>query len=402
LDARIAFDHNASAPLLPQALEAMLVMLPHQANPSSVHAEGRLARKAIEDARASLAEAVGCAASRIVFTSGASEAAAHALSPVLRKGASEIRLGALHVSAVEHPCVLAGGRFAAGQTALLPVDGEGRVDCDALEEALRRHDPSSGPAMVAVQAANNETGVLQPLDEISRIARAHGAFVTVDAAQAFGKAGFRADAVDADFILLSAHKIGGPQGAGALILGRDGLAPLPLIAGGGQEGRQRAGTQNVAAIAGFGAAARHLWSVSERAGIARLRDLIEQQVRSICAKAGNRCGPPAFFSANAPRLANTSCFAIAGLKAETAVIALDLAGVAVSSGSACSSGKVQPSHVLQAMGVDGDLARCALRISIGAGSNEDHVDRFAEALERIVRRSGQGIPNKGNPAPGTP
>ena len=386
---RAYLDHNASAPLQAEARIAMLAALDAGGNASSVHAEGRAARGLVEKARRQLAEAVGVSAGQVVFTSGASEAAAHALSPILRAGGAEIPVSRLYISATEHPCVLAGGRFAPEAIEILPVDATGMLDMAALAEALAGHDGKAGSPMVAVQLANNETGVIQPIEKIAELVHARDGFLVVDAVQALGRIPFSVPELGAHFVLLSSHKTGGPQGAGALILGNGTISPVPLIRGGGQESFNRAGTENVAAIAGFGAAAALAGQTAGEMGvIAALRDSIEDGITTICGEAGNKAGAPVFFGREAAggRLANTSCFAVPGIKAETALISLDLAGVAVSSGSACSSGKVKKSHVLQAMGADDELAACALRVSAGPQSTGRDAEAFLGAFRNIVNR----------------
>jgi cysteine desulfurase len=307
----------------------------------------------------------------------------------LRVKGRERPVSRLYVSAIEHPCVLSGGRFGADTMEYLPVSESGVIDTAVLEKRLAAHDHDAGAPMVAIMLANNETGVIQPVSEIAGIVRGHDGYLLVDAVQGLGRLDFTAASLGADFILLSAHKIGGPQGAGALVLANEAVAPLPLIRGGGQENHHRSGTENVAAIAGFAAAIAELPVLSmEMPRIRGLRDSIETRLRSLSREAGNRVGEPVFFGEGAERLANTSCFAVDGVKAETALISLDLAGIAVSSGSACSSGKVGKSHVLTAMGVDDALAASALRVSLGWDSTEDDAGRFLTAWCDIVGRMG--------------
>ncbi len=385
--ARSYLDYNATAPLLGIARNAMVSAMEMIGNPSSAHTEGREAKKMLEGARSDFASSIGANPANVVFTSGATEAAMHALSPVVRAAGSEIRISKLFVSAVEHPCVLNGGRFAPGEVETLPVTEAGIVDLDTLENALIAHDSQTGAAMVAVMAANNETGVLQPLAEIAGLAHRHRAFLTVDAVQMLGKLPFDVSETAAHFYIFSAHKLGGPKGAGALVLGSTSIAPAPLLTGGGQENRQRAGTENLPAIAGFAAAAREMCGNREKIRhLEAMRDSIEEGILTICESAGNKAGRPLFFGAQAKRLPNTSCFAIPGIKAETALIALDLEGVAVSSGSACSSGKVGRSHVLAAMGLEDDIARSALRVSMGPETTDLDARRLLGALDNIVDR----------------
>ncbi len=360
---RIYLDWNATAPLCPDARAAMLAALEVAGNPSSVHAEGRAARRLIEEAREKVAALVGAEARNVVFTSGGTEANMLALSP-------SARIQRLLASAVEHPSVLAGGRFPAPAVERLPVTADGRIDLAALE---RRLAASAERAMVSLMLANNETGIVQPVSEAAALVHAAGGLLHVDAVQAAGRIPCDINALGADLLTLSGHKVGAPKGVGALIR-RDAALDLadPLIKGGGQERGQRAGTENVAGIAGFGAAAASALAglSAARARMAKLRDRLE---------AGLKAASAVVFGAGAERLPNTTLFATAGVKAETAIIALDLAGVAVSSGAACSSGKVQPSHVLAAMGVPPQLARGAIRVSLGPSTAESEVDGFIAA-----------------------
>ncbi|MGH6923560.1 MAG: cysteine desulfurase family protein [Propylenella sp.] len=375
---RIYFDANAGAPLLPAARDAAVAALQTMANASSVHAEGRHARALVETARAEVADAVSARPENVVFTSGATEAAALALTPRIMAG-SELRFaGRLYVGATEHPCVLAGGRFPASDVETLAVERSGVVDLAALEGALAAHDVTRGVPYVALMLANNETGVIHPVAEAARIAKAHGAYVFCDAVQALGRIPVDIKALGVDFLALSAHKIGGPQGAGALVLADEAVRPEPLLTGGGQERRRRAGTENVAAIAGFGVAAtlsRHHLSYAGR--IAALRANLERELVAVSPEAR-------IFGDGTERLPNTTLFAAPGLPAETAVIAFDLEGIAVSAGSACSSGKMAQSHVLQAMGET--AARSGIRVSMTNSADEAEVDAFIAAWRAICAR----------------
>jgi cysteine desulfurase len=377
---RAYLDYNASAPLTEAARAAMLSALSVDANPSSVHAEGRAARRVLDEARRAVAALAGGREEHVVFTSGATEAASMLLTPHWRLGRGDVRMARLYVSATDHPCLLGGGHFAPEDVARIPVDRDGLLDCPALERMLAVHDRDAGMALVAVHAANNETGVIQPLAEIGRIAKAAGAVLVVDAVQAAGRVALDISDGSADFLILSSHKIGGPKGAGAIVAASDLLMPVPLVRGGGQEKGHRAGTENVAAIAGFGAAAREALAGLERMPVVRaMRDDIEAAIRHIVPDA-------TIFGAGAPRLPNTVFFDILGMKAETAQIAFDLSGIALSAGSACSSGRVGPSHVLEAMGFGDDQA--ALRVSIGPSTTQEDVDRFRAALASIAERVG--------------
>ena len=377
---RAYLDHNASAPLLPAAREAVVAALDIAANPSSVHGEGRAARKLIEDARRNVAALVGAKAEHVVFTSGATEAATTLLSPDWRMGRGVVRMSRLYVSEADHPCVLNGGRFPAERVTRIGVDRNGIVDLAALESALATHDKSEGLALVAIHAANNETGVIQPLSAISELVKAAGGVLVLDAVQAAGRITLDMSESYADYLILSSHKIGGPKGAGAIVACADLMMPAPLVTGGGQEKGHRGGTENLQAIAGFGAAAREAFAgLAEMERVRALRDSIEQAVM--------RLAPDAEIYGNSvERLANTTFFAIPGVKAETAQIAFDLAGVALSAGSACSSGKVGPSHVLKAMGYLDNLG--ALRVSIGRKTTEEEIALFADALARLLARRG--------------
>jgi cysteine desulfurase len=368
---RIYLDWNATTPLRPEARQAMAMAWDLPGNPSSVHAEGRQARRLVEDARAVVAEAVGAQARGVVFTASGSEANALALTPGLRRGAMVERL---FVSAIEHASVLAGGRFPVSEITKIPVTRSGVVDLHSLEALLF----SAGPALVSIMAANNETGALQPVREAGEIVHRAAGLLHVDAVQAFGKIPFNIKELGADLVTLSAHKIGGPKGVGALVLadGIDGLDPLPR--GGGQELGRRAGTENVAGIAGFGAAVRAAIAVRE-ADAARLETLRKRL------EAGLKELPGIIlFSEDVPRLPNTTLFTAPGLRAETAVIGFDLAGIAVSSGSACSSGKVQPSHVLEAMGFGANLAQGAVRLSLGWSTSEADIELCLMAWRKLA------------------
>lgn len=380
--ARAYLDHNASAPLLPAARAAVVAALDASANPSSVHSEGRAARRLVEDARRDVAALVNGKAAHVVFTSGATEAASTLLTPDWRMGRSALRMARLYVCQSDHPCLLSGGRFPPEHVSRIGVDGDGIVRLDELEAALQAHDKAQGLPLVAIHAANNETGVIQPFGRIAEIVRAAGGVLVLDAVQAAGRIPLDMSVPCADYLILSSHKIGGPQGAGAIVAASDLMMPAPLIAGGGQEKGHRAGTENLAAIAGFGAAAREaLAGLAGMDAVRGRRDGIEEIVLSLVPDAE-------IFGKGAPRLPNTTFFAIPGLKAETAQIAFDLAGVALSAGSACSSGKVGPSHVLKAMGRDGGQG--ALRVSIGAATTARDIDLFRTALAGIAsRRAGR-------------
>jgi cysteine desulfurase len=370
---RVYLDWNATTPLRPEARAAMAAAWDLSGNPSSVHAEGRASRSLVEDARAVIAEAVGAEARNVVFTSGGTEANSLALTPGLKRNSS-LEINRLIVSAIEHVSVLAGGRFPPQAIETLGVSRSGVVDLAHIREILA----DGPPALVSVMAANNETGALQPVAEIADIVHGAGGLLHVDAVQAVGKIPFNINEISADLISVSAHKIGGPKGVGALVLG-DGLNGLEAaIRGGGQEKGRRAGTENVPGIVGFGAAVKAAMASLDR-DMGRVQNLRKRL------ETGLRQTPGAFvFSEDAPRLPNTTLFTVPGLNAETAVIGFDLEGIAVSSGSACSSGKVQPSHVLEAMGFGPGHAKGAVRLSLGWSTREADVDRCLEAWRKLA------------------
>ncbi|MGH6770192.1 MAG: cysteine desulfurase family protein [Xanthobacteraceae bacterium] len=375
---RVYLDWNATAPLHPAARHAMTSALDVCGNASSVHTEGRAARRIVEDAREKVARLVGAEPRNVVFTSGGTEANILALSPGIGAGRAQAPRDALLVSAIEHPSVLSGGRFRKEAVERIPVSPDGRLDLAALKDLLGAlHKAGRERPLVSVMAANNETGVVQPVAEAARVVHEAGGLLHVDAIQTAGRIPCDINALGADLVTLSAHKMGGPKGAGALVRRAD-LHIEPLVTGGGQERGQRAGTENVPAVAGFGAAAA-LASERLAADTARMRDLRDRLEAGILAATSAAI----VFGAGVERLPNTTLVALAGLKAETAVIAFDLDGIAVSSGAACSSGKVQPSHVLAAMGVTPDLARAAVRLSLGATTTEAEVDRFIGAWIKV-------------------
>lgn len=341
----------------PEAIAAMAEAMALPGNPSSVHAEGRAARRVLEEAREAIAARFGARGRDLVFTSGGTEANALAM-----RGLSAGRR--VLVGATEHPAVLA----AAGSEAeMLPVLSDGTLDLVALEAALK----AAGPALVAVMAANNETGVLHPIEAIAELCRQHGALLHLDAVQMPGRLPFSLG--PADSLALSAHKLGGPKGVGALLL-RPGLDPAPLLTGGGQESGRRGGTEALPAIAGFAAAL----ACPMPEGLAALRDAIDEGVKALAPEV-------IIASSGAPRLPNTTSLILPGVAAETQVIALDLSGVAVSAGAACSSGKVRQSHVLAAMGFGAEAA-CTIRVSLPWNAGANTPTLFLEAWERMRSR----------------
>jgi cysteine desulfurase len=370
---RIYLDWNATTPLRPEARAAMAAVWELCGNPSSVHAEGRRARRLVEDARAIIVGAVGALPRNLVFTSGGTEANALALTPGLRSAGGR-PVERLLISAIEHASVLAGGRFSTEAIGKIKSTRSGVVDLDHLRDLLG----SGPPALVSIMAANNETGALQPLAEAAGLVHAAGGLLHVDAIQAFGKIHLNINDMGADLVSLSAHKLGGPKGVGALVLA-DGLMGLePLLRGGGQELSRRAGTENVAGIAGFGAAAGAAMNALEGDAkrLENLRNRLESGLRETAGMI--------VFADDAPRLPNTTLFTVPGMRAETAVIGFDLAGIAVSSGSACSSGKVQPSHVLEAMGFGPKLAQGAVRLSLGWSTSQLEIDCCLEAWRKLA------------------
>ncbi len=391
---RCYFDHNASSPLRPEAREAMIGALDLIGNPSSVHAEGRAARALIEDAREQVARLLGAGTAQVVFTSGGTEANMSALSPGwLRKLPGYVPDKAdLFTSAIEHPSVYQGGGFSRDRISRLRVTRDGVVDLAAAQEQIagRAGRADGAPFMVSVMSANNETGAIQPIAALGEIVRDAGGVLHCDAVQSVGRIPVDAREFGADLISVSAHKFGGPKGAGALIVARDELHdPAPVMRGGGQERGRRAGTENVAVIAGFGAAAqavqRELENGDGIGAISSLRERLERELKCIA--------PDAWIAAEtAQRLPNTTCVAVPGLHGETLVIAMDLEGIAVSAGSACSSGKVERSHVLEAMGMDNETASGAIRISLGWNSKQAEIDRFLSAGRAIYeRRKGRSV-----------
>ena len=353
------FDHNATAPLRSEAIAAMQAAMGPPANPSSVHAFGREARMTVEAARSELAMLAGCRAADVVFTSGGTEANNLVLSAFDR----------VITSAIEHDSVLQ----AAPEATLIGVDGEGRIDINALRDAVADvPDEARDRTLVSVMYANNETGVVQPIAEVVAIAKDAGLATHSDMVQILGKRHLDFAALGLDYASLSAHKIGGPTGVGALLV-QPGRRMTSLLRGGGQEQGRRSGTENFLGIAGFGAAANAAFdSVGRYRDMARWRDEFESRVL------GGR-DDVRLFGAGADRLPNTSCLAIGERSAETLVMALDLAGVAISAGAACSSGKVHESHVLKAMKV-GDAAGRGIRISAGWNTDEADYERLAEHL----------------------
>ena len=363
----IYLDYNATAPMKPAVRTAVVEAMERHGNPSSVHRYGRTARRYVEESRAAVAALVGVKAAQVIFTSGGTEANA----TILRAYAytDSVRI----VSAAEHDSVLA----SAPDSLRLPVTADGVVDLAAAEEILRAALPRS---LVSVMLVNNETGVIQPVAEIARIAKTYGHITHTDAVQAAGRLPVDFTALGVQAMTLSAHKIGGPQGVGALIVDENLVIP-PLLTGGGQEKNRRAGTENVAGIVGFGVAAQ--LTVDDLRDVPRLaaqRDGLQERLRAMGG------ADAVVLGANAPRVANTLCLALRGVRSETQVVAMDLAGVAVSAGAACSSGKVKTSHVARAMGYDDSVAGSVLRITLGWDTKDADIDRCVTAWQTMYQR----------------
>lgn len=355
---RIYLDYNATAPLRPEAAQAMAQIMATPHNASSVHAYGRDARKLVEDARTNVAALVNVPPAQIIFNSGATETN----NTVLKYFSQERIL----VSAIEHPSILE----AAPNAEKIPVDRNGIVDLVALEKLLKEKKT----ALVSVMFVNNETGIIQPVEEISALAKRHGALFHCDAVQAAGRIKIDVPALSIDFLSLSSHKIGGPQGTGALVLGLCGITPV-LLEGGGQEKKARAGTENVAAIAGFGIAAS-LADINEYKKLETLRNNLERELK--------KTSPDIIIHGEtAPRAANTSLFSLPGAASETLLMAFDLENICISNGSACTSGTVKPSHVLEAMHA---APAGTVRVSMGWNTKSSDIDRFLEVWSKIYQR----------------
>jgi cysteine desulfurase len=369
--ARTYLDHNASSPLRRSARAAMIAAHDATGNPSSVHAEGRRVRAIIDKAREQVAALVGAKPSEVVFTSGATEAN----NCVMAGGWKSIC-----VSAIEHDSVLAPARASGAKVITLPATTDGVVELQSVAKQLSHAGADGARALLSVMMANNETGVIQPIAEAAELAREHGLSLHVDAVQGPGRLPVDFAALGADTLVVSAHKLGGPRGVGALIV-RDGVNLPALIKGGGQERRRRGGTENVAGIAGFGAAAAEAARAVDAAGrMAALRDKLESGVMTATPNA-------VIIGRNAPRIANTACIAVPGKRAETLVIRLDLEGIAVSAGAACTSGKVGANSVLEAMGLGADIARSAVRVTLGPETNDDDIAAFLAAWQKIAGRA---------------
>ena len=372
---RIYLDHNATTPLDPRALEAMLPVLREEyGNPSSLHRFGQRARAAVEQARAEVAALVGADPAEIVFTASGSEAD----NMALRGAAAKARppRTAVVCSAIEHHAVLNTARAMRDEgrpVAIVRVRECGVLDLDDLAAKV-----DDATAVVSVMLANNETGVLQPVAEASRIARAGGSLVHCDAVQAAAKVPIDVRALDVDLLTLSAHKLYGPKGAGCLFV-RRGTPMAPLVRGGAQERNRRAGTENVPGVVGFGAAATLAREALEADGsrVAALRDRLEARLLAI---------PGVRRNGDGPRVPNTTNVSFEGIDAEAALVALDLEGVAVSTGAACAAGGIEPSHVLRAMGQPPERVQSSLRLSLGRGTTQPEIDHAADVIAAVVAR----------------
>lgn len=381
---RAYLDHNATSPMRDEVRRAIVAAWDMNGNPSSVHREGREARGAVESARRQIAAFVGAEAGNVIFTSGATEANMLALTPDMKEEYKPASASHLYISAIEHPSVQSGGRFGKDAVTEIAVTSDGLIDLGALEKALADHDQATGLAYISVMAVNSETGVIQPIHEIAALASRHKAYCHIDAVQAAGRIPLDIEQIGCSSLSLSAHKLGGPKGIGALVMAREGLEPSPLIFGGPQEQRIRAGTENVAGIVGFGVAAECAAKALDEPGGIKAQGLMRDQFeQELCALVPD----VVIFGVDAPRVGNCSQFAIPGLKAETTLIQLDLGGVAVSSGSACSSGKVAASHVLMAMGFDDDLASAAIRMSLGWSSKQEDINALLTQLKKICAKN---------------
>ena len=366
---RIYLDYNATAPVRPEVIELMCEIMDTVGNASSVHEPGRQARQRVETARQQVAELVSASAKNIIFTGSGTEADNLALRGFLPRH--------LIVSGVEHGAILAPALLLDPYATIIEIGSQGQLDLASLEAAL---NASTEPTLVSLMLANNETGIIQPVEEASEIAHGHDALVHCDGIQGAGKILVDIDQLGVDLLSLSGHKFGGPQGVGALVM-REDRSVLAQMVGGGQEMGRRSGTENVAGVAGFGEAA-HLAAneLEQFAELTTMRNRMEEQLAEVAPSRK-------VIGSDVPRLPNTSCVTMPGVRSDTQVMALDLAGISVSAGSACSSGKVSASHVLDAMGMELDEAMTAIRISLGRSTTEDEINRFVETWSLIFKRN---------------
>ena len=375
---RCYLDYNATSPLSDAARQALIGALDIYGNPSSVHQEGRAAKAVLEKARRKVAERLHAEPDHVVFTSGASEAAMTLLTPFYKMGRSNVYFSNLYKGATEHPCIDKGGRFDQQSQKTIDVDENGIIDLEKLTTELSVHDKSAGLPLVSIQAANGETGVIQPIRQIADIVKQAGGVLVVDIVQYLGKLPVDITNFGGDFFIVAAHKIGGPKGGGAFVATGSALMPEPLILGGGQEKGFRSGTESLPLIASFGAAMEQKPTIEDVENARKLQQRLEQGLHQIS-------NDLVIVGDNSPRLPNTTYFAIKGMKAETLQIGFDLAGFAVSAGSACSSGKVKQSGVLSAMGLH--FPEGAIRVSTGAGTKPQDIDGFLAAFQKIVRNT---------------
>ena len=362
---KVYLDYNATAPIHPDILDLVTkVMNERVGNASSVHSFGRDARKYVEDARHQIAALCAVEPEQVIFTSGATESNNTILNSFQNKR--------ILVSTIEHPAILE----AAGDAERILVTRDGIIDMDAYEKILNTGDP---PALVSIMLVNSETGVIQPIADMAKMAHDKGALFHTDAVQGAGRVDLTLEKLGVDYISLSSHKMSGPQGVGAIIF-RKGLELRKFMRGGGQEKNCRAGTHNTAGIAGMGLAAEHALNNLNDNTIQKLRDYLESEIKKISSDV-------IIYGENAPRVGNTSDIGLPGVPAETQLMALDLESIAVSSGSACSSGSFKPSHVLMAMGCTEDEAKSALRISLGYATTQTDIDRFIDVWSKMVKRT---------------
>lgn len=376
--ARVYLDYNATSMPRAAAKEAVAAAMMAPANASSVHTEGRAARAIVEDARHQIGVLIGAEPEAIFFTSGATESNATALNPDVELAGKAARFDVLLLSGVEHPAVRAGGSFKPERIEYVPVDANGVIVLAALHEALAKHKSAGHRAFVSVMAANNETGVLQPLRAVADLVHAHDGVFHSDAVQVIGKIPFDLRESGADILSITSHKLGGPQGIGAVVTAhRDTRVPA-IMRGGGQERGRRQGTESVAAIAGFGAAATEAGQTltPEGSRLGALRARIEEGIRAIAKDA-------VIFGDRAARLPNTTFFAAPDVPAETALMMLDLEGIAISAGSACSSGKSAASPTLQAMNINSEIGRCAMRVSTGWNTTDADIEQFLRVWSKV-------------------
>jgi len=367
-------DHNASAPLLPEARAAIVAALGLTGNPSSVHTHGRALRGLIDESRANVAKLAGATREQVVFTGSATEA----ITQAIVGGAKALGVGGIVVSAGDHTGALKAAEATALPVTLVGLDADGYVKVDEIAAAMARADQSGAKLLVAVHLVNNETGVIQPVDRIEVLVGASPHYLFVDAVQAFGKMTLEFASRAPDMMAVSGHKIGGPAGIGALLM-KGHADQVRLIPGGGQETGRRGGTEAAALIAGFGAAAEAFPDKFYRANISELVRTAEEGMR-------NMAPDLVIFGERADRVGNVSNFAVPGLKNAVAMMGLDLKGISISSGSACSSGKVGPSHVLKAMGVPAELSECAMRLSVGWNSTEADIAAFLAGFSEVLGR----------------